>query len=182
MGYFDIARRHNWWWQEASDTSNTNTGATSYSEPADLKEFIELKIANVYFDQIPYQQNRIYTGTTTIVTMPMVIRSFKFYRFGGQYYLVPVDGADGSTHNIKYYKRVTKATGDSSTFLIPDEYLEALTAFAEARYWMSITQQANAAAPFQEFEAMVKQLEQEHGRRGWGSSGYTIIDPEQSFP
>ena len=40
-GYLTIARRRYWWWQQASHSSNVNSGATSYSEPTDLKEFIK---------------------------------------------------------------------------------------------------------------------------------------------
>ena len=182
MAYFDVARRFNWWWLEASDVSNTNTGSTTgYTEPTDLKEFIELKIGNVFYDQIPYQHNRIYTGTSAVVSLPTLIKSYKYYRFGGKYYLTPTDGADSAIHNIMYWKRVTKRVNDSDTWLIPDEYLEILTAFAEARYWMSISQQAKAAAPFQEFEQILEQMRKEQGRRGWGSPGYSVIDPEQSY-
>lgn len=182
MAYFDVARRFNWWWLEGTDTTNTNTGSTTgYAEPADLKEFIELKIGNTYYDQIPYSHGRIYTGSSVVVSLPSTQRSFKFYRYGGRYYLIPVDGNDSATHTIKYYKRVTKRTSSSDTFLIPDEYLELLPAFAEARYWLSITQQAKAAAPFQEFEQILEQMRAEQGRRGWGSPGYSILDPEQSF-
>lgn len=182
QGYFLISRRRNWWWQEASSTANTNTGATSYSEPSDLKEFIELKISDVYYDQVPYKQSRNYIGTTAVVTLPTLRRSYKFYRYGGSYYLIPTDGNDGATHYIKYYKRVTKRTSDSDTFLIPDEYLEALVAYAEARYWESITQQAKAVVPFQEFEEIVKEMEREQGRRGTGWAGFGITDPEDGFP
>lgn len=181
LGYFDISRRRNWWWQEATSTANTNTGATSYSEPSDLKEFIELKIDDIFFDQVPYIKNRVYTGTSAIVSLPTVRRSHKFYRFGGSYYLVPIDSADGEIHNIKYYKRITKRSSSSDTFLIPDEYLEALVAFAEARYWMSITQQFKAQAPFQEYEQVVQQMTQEHNMRGAGWSGFNTSDPDEEF-
>lgn len=181
MGYFDFARRlTNWFFLEASDTSNTNTGSTTgYAEPTDLREFIELKIGNIYYQQIPYKQHQVYDNSlSNVVTISALKRHYKFYRFGGRYTLIPVDGNDAATHTIKYWKRVTKRTLDADTFLIPDEYLEALTAFAEARYWMSITQQAKAVAPFQEYEEIVAQAKQEQSRRGWGSSGFTIHDPE----
>lgn len=178
MGYLAIARRQNWWWQEASSTANTNTGSTTgYAEPSDLKEFVELKIDDVWYTQIPYNDNELFTGTGAIVTLPTLQRHFKYYRFAGRYYLVPTDSNDAETHNIKYFKRVVKIT-DGGSFLIPDEYMEALTAFAEARYWMSITQQAKAVAPFQEFEEAVVEMKREHSRRGWGSTGYTVKDPE----
>lgn len=183
QGYFTVARRRNWAWLEASSTANTNTGSTSgYTEPTDLKKFIELVIDDIYYDEIPYKDNRIYTGTSAVVTLPSLRRSFKFYRFGGKYYLVPTDDGGGETHYIKYYKRTTKATSDADTFLIPDEYLEALVAYAEARYWESITQQTKAVVPFQEFEEIVKEMEREEGRRHTGSPGFSIHDPEDEFP
>jgi len=181
-GYFNISRRRNWWWQEASSTTNVNTGSTSgYPEPADLKEFIELKINNIYYDQIPYPDNRIYQGTSAVVSLPTLRRSFIYYRFAGKYYLIPTDSADGAVHNIKYWKRVSAITADSDAILIPDEYSEALTAYAEGEYWMSITQQAKAMAPFQLFEEIVQQMQEEHSRRGWGASGFSILDPEDAL-
>ena len=179
MAYFNLARRMNWWWLEGSSVANTNTGsAIGYSEPTDLKEFIELKISNIFYQQIPYKDHQIYENTLGVVSLPSLRRSFKFYRFGGKYYLIPVDGADAAIHYIKYYKRPTKATDDTSTFLLPDEFAEAITAFAEGRYWMSIFQQAKAAAPFQEFEEIVQELTKEQGRRGWGSEGFGMREPE----
>lgn len=181
MGYFAIARRRNWWFLEGTDTSNTNTGASSYAEPSDLKEFIELKISDIYYDEIPYKDNRTYLNSIGAVTLPTLRRSYKYYRFGGNYYLIPTDGADSATHNIKYWKRVTKRTSDSDTFLIPDEYLEAVTAFAEARYWTSISQQQKAVVPFQEFEQIVADMESEQGRRGWGHTDYGLLEPEDGY-
>lgn len=181
-GYLTISRRRYWWWQQATSTANTNTGATSYSEPSDLKEFIELKINNIFYDQIPYTSNRNYTGTTITVTLPSLRNSFKYYRFGGSYFLIPTDEADGATHYIKYYKNVSRVT-DGGTFLIPDDYAPALEAYGEARYWLSITQQAKAAAPFAEFEEIVKEMEREQGRRGTGHpAGFGIKDPSMGFP
>lgn len=182
QAYFKLARKRNWWWLEATSTANTNTGATGYTEPTDLKEFKELKINSIYYDQIPYGENRNYVGTTAIVTLPTLRRSYKFYRYGGSYYLIPTDAADAATHYIKYWKRVTKRTSDSDTFLLPDEYLEALVAFAESSYWMSITQQAKAVVPYQIYEEIVSEMEREQGRRGTGWSGFSIKDPEDGFP
>ena len=182
QGYLTISRRRYWWWQQATSTANTNTGATSYSEPNDLKEFIELKIGDSYYDQVPYIRNRNLQGTSAIVTLPSLRSSYKFYRFGGSYFLLPVDSADAAIHYIKYYKRVS-AVADAGTFLIPDDFAPAIEAYAEARYWMSITQQAKAAAPYAEFEEIVKEMEREQSRRGTGwSSGFGITDPEDQFP
>lgn len=182
-GYFTIARRRYWWWLQASDTSNTNTGSTTgYSEPSDLREFIELKISDIWYDQIPYRLNRNYNGTSPLVTLPSLRTSYQFYRYAGKYYFTVTDAADAATHYIKYYKKVSKVT-DGNSFLLPDEFTPALTAYAEARYWLSITQQAKAQAPFQEFEEVVKELERENSRRGTGwSAGFGITQPEQQFP
>lgn len=183
QGYFEVARNRNWWWLEGSDTNNTNTGSTTgYAEPSDLKEFIELKIGTAYYDQIPYNDNRIYTGTSAIVSLPTTIRSFKFYRFGGRYYLIPEDDADSTAHTIKYWKRVTKRSADGDTFLIPDEYLEILPAHAEYKYWLSITQTDKAQAALAEFQRTLQQMMAEQGRRGWGSYGFDILDPDQVYP
>lgn len=179
MAYFDMSRKRNWWWLEAAHSTNTNTGSTTgYAEPADLKEFIELKINTYYYKQVPYKSHQITENTLGVVQLPSLRQVFQYYRFAGRYYLIPADGADAAVHYIKYYKRVAKLTSDADTFLIPDEYTEGLSAYAEARYWMSISQQAKAAAPFQEYEQIVSDMGKEQGRRGWGNSGFAIRDPE----
>lgn len=178
QGYLTACRRKNWWFLEATNTVNTNTGSTTgYPEPTDLKAWRELTIGNIYYDEIPEEDRRIYTGTSAVVSIPTTIRSYKFYRYGGRYYLIPTDGNDAVTHNIKYYKRVSKVV-DGGTFLIPDEYLECLVAFAEARYWMSITQQAKAGAPFSEYEEILQEMAREDSRRSSGSYGFSIHDPD----
>lgn len=180
--YMDIARKRNWWWLEASSTSNTNTGSTTgYSEPSDCKKILEIQIDGIYYDEIPYVDNRIYKNTLGVVSLPTLRRSYKYYRYGGKYYLIPTDSANGSTHNIKYYKRVTNLTADSDVFLIPEEYGEALACYAEARYWMSITQQTKSSAPFQEYEQIVMDMMREQGRRRTGSSGFAIHEPEDTI-
>lgn len=114
-----------------------------------------------------------------MVSLPTVFRSYKYYRWGGKYYLLPADSADATAHTIHYYKRVSKvATG--ATFLIPDEFLEILVAYAEARYWTSITQQAKAGLPFQEYDDILKDMTTEQGRRSTGSSGFHMKDPEDA--
>lgn len=181
-GLLNIARRRDWWWQETSDSANTNTGSTTgYTEPTLCKKIIELKIGTTFYDEIPYKDNRVFTGKSAVVSLPQVNRSYKFYRFAGKYYLIPVDSADAVAHSIKFYKRVVKLVSDSDVIPFPDEYFEALPAYAEARYWMSITQQDKAAAPFQEFESVVGEMMVEQGRRKEGSSGFGIKDPDDSF-
>jgi len=69
----------------------------------------------------------------------------------------------------------------ADTILMPDEYSEMIVAYAEARYWMSITQHAKASVPFQEFDEILREMEAEQDRRGAGSSGFAILDPEDAY-
>lgn len=178
-----ITRKRNWWFLEATDTSNTNTGSTTgYSEPTDLKEFIELKISDIYYDQISYNDARIYENSVGVVQLPTLRRHYKYYRFGGSYYLIPTDGNDDATHYIKYWKRVDRFTADTDTVTIPDEYLEALAAYAEGQYWNSIQQQNKAVVPLQLFDQIVADMVAEQGRRGWGTTKTYIKDPDDSYP
>lgn len=181
LAYLAVARKRNWWWTETSSVANTNTGSTTgYPEPTDCKKIKELKIDNIFYDEIPYIDNRIYRNTLGVVSLPTLRRSYKYYRYGGSYFLIPTDSANGSVHNIKYFKRIAKLASDSDVFLIPEEYGEMLAAYAEGRYWMSITQQTKAVGPFQEFEEMLKDMHSEQGRRSTGSSGFSIHDPEDT--
>lgn len=181
QGYFLLSRRKLWWWLEATNTSNTNTGSTTgYSLPTDFRALRELKIGTIYYDQIPFEDNRIYQGTSAIVSLPQTVKSYKVYLNGSKYYLLPTDGNDGTTHTINYYKKITAKITDGGTFLIPDEFLEALVAYAEGRYWMSITQQAKAGVPFQEFEEIYQEMVREHNRRNQNSSGFNVKEPEDA--
>lgn len=182
-GYTAVTRKRNWWWLEGSYTSNVNTGSTTgYAEPTDLKEFIELLIDGVYYDQISYNDRRQFEDSIGVVQIPTSRRHFKYYRYAGRYYLIPVDGNDAAVHYIKYWKRVTRPTTDATTILVPDEYLEALAAYAESRYWMSILQQAKAVVPFQEFDQIVADMAAEQGRRGWGTTKLMVKDPDDAYP
>lgn len=181
--YTSLARKRNWWWLEATSTANTNTGSTTgYTEPTDMKEFIELKIDDVYYDQVPETDVRIYQNSAGIAQLPHLRRSYKYYRFGGKYYLIPTDNADGSTHYIKYHKRVTRPTAESDDLLVPEDYIEALSAYAEGRYFTSIYQQDKAVVPFQEYDQIVADMEREQGRRGWGTTVLDIKDPDDVYP
>jgi len=181
-GYMNMSRRRNWWWQEATDSSNINNGSTNgYIEPTNCKKIIELQINNIYYTEIPYIDNRIYKNTIGVVNLPYLGQAYKFYRYGGSYFPIPVPGSDSIAHYIKFYIRVTNRTSDSDTFLFPDEYLEALAAFAEARYWMSITQQTKASVPFQEYEEIITEMSREQGRRTTGSPGFATHEPEDTI-
>lgn len=182
MAYFDIARRLTWWWQEAAATTTTTT-ALSYELPTDFKMFHEknpVKIEDEWRIIVPFADLQFKDGLSNIVQLPQFSNSKNAYIYGNSIYFIQDSMTAGETITMYYYKRVTKRTSSSDTFLIPDEYLEALTAFAEARYWMSITQQAKAVAPFQEFEQIVQQMTEEQGRRGSGL-GNAILDPDDLF-
>lgn len=188
QAYMMVARRRNWWWLEKSvpaayptvTDTNINTGSTTgYAEPTDLKEFIELKVGDVYYDQKPFNYNR--DDTNRIVSLPSVRVARDYYRFGGRYYFSETDAADSEAHYIKYWRRVVKVVA-AGTFLIPDEYLDGLVAYAEGRYWLSISQQSKAQVPFQEFEEVVKEMTKEQGRRGMGHKLMSEIrEPEEAY-
>ena len=176
-GYRDMQMRQNWWWQEETSIANTNDGTADYTEPTDLKDWIELKISDVFYVRIPYQDNQLYQNTIGVVTIPSLRRSYKFYTFDGTYNLIPTPGNDAAVHYIKYYKIGADLSSTSDEPIIPNEYRHALLAYAEARYWTSIVQQDKAVAPFQEYEQIIKEMQKRHSMRG-GGAGYRIYDPE----
>lgn len=178
--YFDIARRFNWWWQEGASTATTTT-SLSYALPTDFKIFHPknpVKIEDEWRIIVPFSDLQIYDGLSSVVQLPINQASHKAYIYSDSIYFIESSMTAGQTITMYYYKRVTKLTDTDDTTLIPDEYLEALLAFGEARYWMSITQQAKAVAPFQEYEQIVQQMEEEQGRRGWTNGSNAILDPD----
>lgn len=84
----------------------------------------------------------------------------------------PATGTITSTKDnisLWYFYIPTAPTGDSSTFVIPDQYLDVLVAYAEGRYWSSIAQRGKASDAFGEYEQILQEMVKENNRRKMGT-------------
>lgn len=87
--------------------------------------------------------------------------------------------ATKSNIEIWYFYEPTLPTGDSSSIVIPDKYMNVLVSYAEARFWSAAHKRAKASDAFTEFENIVDDMIKEDVRRNfltgtYRSSNYNI--------
>ena len=66
---------------------------------------------------------------------------------------------------LHYYEYPTAPSSDSSSIILPDQFLNILVAYAEGRYWSLALKRAKAADAFAEYETLVEKLRREDFRR-----------------
>lgn len=161
-GYLSIARKHFWWWTEATTTFNSVANQTSYTStdgfPSDLRgsSILELRVdGNLYKPAIQSDvfdlENADYSGYTD-----------QYMVFNKSLYLLPPYGTS-STNGIamKYYKIPTILSSGSDTIIIPDEYADILVAFSLGRMKSIQSQRGSAADAYDEFNEIYKEMSME---------------------
>jgi hypothetical protein len=71
---------------------------------------------------------------------------------------------------VWYYKKPTEPTSDSSSIVLPDEYMGILVAYGEGRYWSAAHKRAKAADAFLEYETLIDKMKNENIRRKFQSN------------
>lgn len=111
-----------------------------------------------------------YNGAMEVLTVPSTT-TFTFSVDSSA--TSPATGTITATEkNIKiwYYKKATQPTGDTSSIVVPDEYMSVLVAYAEGRYWSAAHKRAKAADAFLEYETVVDKMKNENIRRKFQSN------------
>ncbi len=66
---------------------------------------------------------------------------------------------------IWFYSKPTEPTGNTSSIVVPDEYIDLIVAYAEGRYWSYAQRRGKAADAFTEFETRLEDLKKENFRK-----------------
>lgn len=159
-GYFNVIRRHYWWFTETTGTFNTVANQTSYGSadgvPTDIRDsmILELRFDGSLHNPI-LQSDAFNTYSSTYSS-----QSQSYFIFNKKIYPVPVWSSVAAV-TLKYYKVPSKLTEGSDTVLIPDEFADCLVAFGLARVLQIDDERGSAADAFEEFEEILKHMTME---------------------
>lgn len=154
-----IARKHYWWWAEASDAFDSIANNTSYTVaqgfPSNIRgsSILELRFAGTPYT--PALQSDAFSLTNSTYTG----MAKKYSVFNKTLYISPSYGettTDAIT--IKYYKVWTELTSGSDVCDIPDDYADILVAFALGRVFTISGKRGSAADVFDEFNEIYKAM------------------------
>lgn len=163
-GYRDLLKRQYWWFATKVSTDSTVADQQSYDLPTDFRHFIEMRVDDYLYDEIPYDEVYVKLDSPSrIVSLPQYSEPNRFYIKASKYYLDPTpDTSTADNIDLFYYYYPPALSADSDTTIIPDLYVDLLVAYAEGRYWSSITQRGKASDGFAEFEQIISQLVKEN--------------------
>jgi hypothetical protein len=156
-GYFNVIRRHYWWFTETTGSFTSVADQTSYGTadgvPTDIRDsmILELRFGGVL--HTPMLQTEAFdTYNSTYAS-----RSQSYFIFNKKIYPVPV-WSSVATVDLKYYKIPSKLSADADTVLIPDEYADCLVAFGLARVLQVDDERGSAADAMEEFEETLRHM------------------------
>lgn len=154
-----IARKHYWWWSEASDTFDTIANNTSYTVaqgfPSNLRgsSILELRIGDTLYN--PALQSDGFSLTNSTYSG----LDQRFFVFNKALYISPSYGQTTVDAVVmKYYKVWTQLVSDIDVCDIPDDYVDVLVAFALGRIFTISGKRGSAADVFDEFNEIYKEM------------------------
>jgi hypothetical protein len=171
QGWRELINKRSWWFTETSTTFNSVADKQEYTTsdgfPSNFREPKDLRVDNIKYTYIPETKVfGLYDSNVSIFNYDDVISSKHYYIFNNTLVFYPATAADG-TNNIalKYYQYPTEPSDDTDSIIIPDQYADALDAFAFGRISQIDGMRGDAADAFEEFQDKVKEMNVEHNRR-----------------
>lgn len=159
-GYFNVMRRHYWWFSESTDTFATVASQESYGTAdgvaSDIRDNLILELR---FDGLLHKQIT-QTDAFNIQASGYAYGAQNFFVFDNKIYPVPVWSSVG-TVSIKYFKWPAKLSLDADEIIIPDEYADCLVSFGVGRVLQIDDERGSASDAFDEFEEIIKQMHKE---------------------
>ena len=163
QAYRDVMRRHYWWFTETESTFDSVSGKEYYDSsdgfPSDIRLPLEVRVSGIKY--LKASQTDVMDQYNT----PYTVLDKSYMIFNNRIYFVPVlteSTTDGIS--IKYYKKHNPLAEDTDTILIPDEFSDILTSYAEARVSKTDDERGNAADAFDEFNEILNQMTEEHNK------------------
>ena len=165
-GYMAVLQKDTFWFTQKTDTVDSVASQEIYTLPTDFREMDEVRVDDIIRNPIPD-----YTIFDTYRYPPMVLTSRYYgdqyyYIYGGDIHFIPVTPTTGTnTIQYRYFYWPTKLTATTDTILIPDQYVECLTAYCEARLNKLEGVRGDASDAFDEFNEIVGEMIKENNRR-----------------
>lgn len=105
-----------------------------------------------------------YNAQFRILTVPSTT-TFTFAITSGTGAASVVGTVSEQNIQIWYYEYPAEATSTSSAIILPDEFMDLIVSYAEARYWSMAHKRAKAGDAFVEYEARLAAIKREDFRR-----------------
>lgn len=162
--YRDVMRRHFWWFLETTGSFDSVALQDSYTfgvggVPADIRAILELRFQGKRYEQ-GTQGESMATETT-----PYRNLSQSYFIFGGAiYFNAPLSSAVTAGVTLKYYKKHTALTADANTLLIPDDFVDVITAYVVGRLQQFDSERGSASDAFEEYKEIISQMDEEQNK------------------
>jgi hypothetical protein len=183
QGYKDALNRHPFWFTEESTTFNSVANQSAYTTvggfPTDYRDMIELRVDDVIYTAIP--QSKVfgaYDSSINRFNYDELLHDRHYYVFDGTLYLLPETPSNGTNNiSMKYYKWPTMPTVDASTFVIPDAFIECLSAYAYARISQIDDRRGDASDGFDEYNEILGRMIAENNRQKFYGKSIRPVHP-----
>lgn len=179
-----LFKRHRWWWTQA-DTSFSAVADQEYytpgsdSYPSDVKDLVELRVNDVVYTYIPpHEVFGVYEYPVNIYNLPDVNGEHHWYVWNNKLYILPIPSSASDTIKLKYWRKPTTLTADTDTLYVPDEYENALDAFAYGRIMQIDDERGSAADGFEEFEEAVRDMKVEQNKLDFYNKSVNPTHPD----
>lgn len=178
-GYRKVVERMPFWFTEETYTTSSVADDPTYSLPTDYRDMVEVRVDNVLYTPISHHKVfGMYDEDNQVFNYGDLITDKHWYIFDSLLYLVPAPASSGTNNiELKYYRYPTEVTTGSGTFIIPDLYIGALSAYAYARKNQYKGKRGEAADGFAEFSDILRSLVMEHNRQRFAGKNMRPTHP-----
>ena len=179
-GYRNLISRYPFRFTEASTTDDTVASQEAYALPSDFRLPVEIRVDDLLYTPVQLKEVfGIYNNAWPAFNYDTFLSDRHYYIYANEIHLLPIPSSNGTDNiSIKYLKYPTEATSDTSTFIIPDFWLDALVAYAYARICMLDDLRGNASDGMTEFEEMYRQMVAEDNRRKFFKQASRPVSPD----
>ena len=181
--YRQLLRRNMWWWTEALTSFNSVADQEEYTTsdgfPSDYRDMLELRVDDFLYTSVSVEKiTSLYDKNNTFFNYDEIVAEKHWYIFANTLHILPKTPANG-TNNItmKYYKNPTMPSANTDVLLIPDQYVSGLDAYAYGRIKQNKGKRGEASDGFNEFTAMLTDMQVEQNKRTFWNKSVRPINP-----
>jgi hypothetical protein len=176
--YRAVLQKNYYWFTVKTDTDSSVADQETYDLPSDFRKMIEVRIDDIVRYPVPdYEAFDYYRYPPIAFAYKYDYDNKYYYTFGSEIHFLPETPDDGSDNiQYRYFYWPTDLTSTTDTVVIPDQYTEALVAYAFARLAHLRGKRGDASDGFEEFNEIVREMNKENMRRSVAGNSVTPGD------
>lgn len=165
-GYMSALQKDKFWFTQKTDTEDSVADQETYTLPTDFRDMDEVRVDDIVRNPIPdYMVFDSYR-------YPPIALDSRYY--GDQYYYIFEDDihfipetptTDTANIQYRYFYWPTALTATTDTIVIPDQYVECLSAYCVARLAQIEGARGDAADAFDEYNEIIAEMVKENLKR-----------------